>query len=238
MAQVLLFNGVLNTLVLGIPSWIWVLIVLALMLVFSNAFWWFMFWSPIRPLHGLWRAAWGGTDAALLSDKDINLKLVSERGSKVIFDETIEDAKKNEKDWKNVTSGSFGVVGTDIILDLGKWTTPNTNERYMIEEAADQWNMEHPDDQIHSFYKFMTYIQEGKLEVATPTYMVVDWIRIESAFPKNRNTSGYAGYIRQLAEKLDKEEKKPFTDAAIYILIGSVLISALFIVSKFFLHKP
>jgi hypothetical protein len=238
MAQAYIFNGIFNTLVIGYPVWVWTLIGLVVVVLLTNMYWYFMFWSPLFPLHGLWRASWGKTDATLLSDKDINLKLTSERNSKVIFDETIEEAKKNEKGWKNVTSGSFGVVGTDIILDLDNWTKPNSEEKHIIQEAADNWNMDHPEDQIHSFYKFMQYLEDDKIDVAVPKHMLVEWLRIEAAFPKNRNTSGYAGYVRQLAEKLDKEQKQSFMDAAMYLLIGSGFISALFIIYKFIQHKP
>jgi hypothetical protein len=236
----LLFNGAFNTLILGIPGWVWVGLILGLLAVFTNAYWYFLFWSPLRPLHGLWKANWNKIDASLLSDIDMNLKLVSEARAKVIFNESIDDAKKNEKDWKDITSGQIGVTGTDIILDLGKWTVHDTNERYMIEEAADNWNMEHPDDQVHSFYKFMRYCEEGKISIELPTLMVVPWIRIESSFPdfKKRNPALYAGYIRQLSEKMDKDEKAKFDSMALYILIGSVLVSALFVIGKFLMHKP
>jgi len=238
MAQVLLFNGAFNTLIFGLPAWLWVTLFMAIFLVFSNAFWYFMFWSPLKPLHGLWKATWNRIDAVLLSDEDMNLKLVSEARGKLIFNEAIEEAKKAEKDWRNVTSGQIGIVGTDIILDLDKWTTPDTNTRYLIEEAVDEWNINNPDDQIHSFSKFMEYCEKGKISVEFPTMVYIDWIRLEAAFPKNRNKAAYAGYIRQLAEKLDKEERSKLTDVSLYIIGGAVIVSALFILGKFLLHKP
>jgi hypothetical protein len=233
-----LFGGLFNLVLLGIPVWIWVLLFMVLILVFSNAYWFFMFWSPLKPLHGLWTASWNKLDAALLSDINLNLKLVSEKYSKVIFDETLTEAKNSEQDWKEITSGQIGIVGTDIIIDIGKWTNPNSEERYIIEETADKWNMEHPDDQIHSFYKFTNYVMEGKIKLDIKTTETIDWIRIESAFPKTRKTASYAGYIRQLAEKLDKEERAKFDNIAIYLIVGSVSVSILLILSKFILHKP
>jgi len=238
MAEPLLFNGAFNTMVLGIPGWVWTLLMLVLILVFSNAYWILMFWNPLKPLHGLWRANWDKTDAALLADIDINLKLVSEARAKVIFNESIEDAKAGEKEWKNITSGQLGTTGTDIILDLGKWTNIGTTERYAIEEATDNWNLNNPEDQIHSFYKFQKYCMENKIEVDIPTLMAIDWIRIESAFPKKRNKAAYSGYIRQLAEKLDKEEKSKLDGMALWIIVGSVIVSGLFVLGKFLMHKP
>jgi len=238
MATMVLFNGIFNTLVLGLPMWVYVILVIGILTCFTNAYWWFMFWSPLKPLHGLWKAIWTGMDAVLLSDENMTLKLTSEARAKLIFNESIEEARKNEKDWRDITSGQIGVVGTDIILDFEKWNVPDTNTRYAIEEAADAWNMEHPEDQIHSFAKFQDYCEQKKIYVDIPTMTYVDWIRIESSFPKKRNTAAYAGYIRQLAEKLDKEERSKMNDMALYLIGGSVIVSALFILGKFLMHKP
>lgn len=233
-----LFNGSLNTLILGLPGWIWATLLLSIILIFSNAYWWFLFWRPLTPLHGLWHANWNKTDAAILSDVNLNLKLVSEKYSKVIFDESITNAKKGEEDWKDITSGQIGITGTDIIMDLGKWTSKTSEERYTIEENADEWNMNNPDDQIHSFSKFIDYVFENKITTTIKTKILIDWIRIESAFPKIRKKAAYAGYIRQLAEKLDAQEKTKLDGIALYIIIGGVAISALFILGKFLIHKP
>ena len=232
--QNLLFNGALNILILGIPGWVWVFLMIALMLIFSNAYWYFLFWSPLKSLHGLWKATWGKTDAALVSDMDNNMKLVSEAQAKLIFDEDIKSAKRDEVDWQDITSGQMGVIGTDIIMDLGKWSTPNSEERYAIQTVTDEWNLGHPDDQIHSFSKFMRYTENGFIEVDIPTFVLIPWIRIESAFPMNRNKSSYAGYIRQLAEKLDKEDRAKFNDMALVVVIGAVIVSVLMVVGKYF----
>jgi hypothetical protein len=232
-----LFNGLFNTLLLGIPIWIWVLLFMVIILLFSNAYWYFFFWSPLKPLHGLWYANWNKHDAAMVSDINLNLKLVSEKNAKLIFNETVKEAKEGEIDWKEITSGQIGIVGTDIIIDIGKWTNPDSEDRYIIEEVVDKWNLDNPNNQIHSFYKFMNYVDEGKIKVDIKTKEVVEWIRIESAFPKTRKTAAYAGYVRQLAEKMDKEEGSKFDNYAIYILIGSVAVSALLIISKILLHK-
>lgn len=233
-----LFNGALNMLVLGLPGWLWAFLLIAILLIFSNAYWYFMFWSPLKPLHGLWRATWDKIDLAIVSDVNLNLKLVSERFSKVIFNEPITEAKLSEVDWKEITSGQIGVVGTDIIVDIGKWTGNNNEDRYIIEEAVDKWNIDNPNDQIHSFFKFMKYVDEGMIKVDIKTTYLVDWVRIESAFPKMRKKAAYAGYVRQLAEKFDKDDKTKFDTMAIYLLIGSCVISALMIAGKFLLHKP
>lgn len=239
MEQMVLFGGMFNQALFGLPLWIWILLIVILITAFSNVYWYVFFWSPLRPLHGLWTAFWNKKDTVLLSDIDMNFKLTSERDAKVIFDEGTTDAKNGELDWKEVTSGSFGTIGNDIILDLGRWTKKDSNEHHIIEEAADKWNMEHPEDQIHSFYKFMKYCEEGKItNIGIPIFMAVSWIRIEGAFPKKRNQAVYAGYIRQLAEKIDKEERSKLTNIAMYIIGGSVVVSALMIIGKFFLHKP
>jgi hypothetical protein len=238
MATIVLFNGALNVLILGIPAYIWTFLVVTLMLIFSNAYWYLIFWSPLKSLHGLWRATWGKTDAALVVDLDTNMKLVSEAQSKLIFDEEIAEAKRDEKDWTGITSGQMGVIGTDIILDLGKWTNINNDDRYAIQKAADDFNLLNPDDQIHSFQKFMRYCENGKIEVEIPIFVLVEWLRIESAFPRERSKAAYAGYIRQLAERLDKEERSKFDTYAIYMLVAAGIISVLFILSKFLIHKP
>lgn len=233
-----LFNGMFNTLIMGLPGWIWAALLVGMILIFSNAYWWFLFWNPLKPLQGLWHANWNKTDAAILSDVNLNLKLVSEKFSKVIFNESITDAKKGEEDWKDITSGQIGITGTDIIMDLGKWTSKTSEERYIIEEAADKWNIKNPNDQVHSFSKFIEYVSKKKIEVDIKTSVLIDWIRIESAFPKMRKKAAYAGYIRQLAEKFDKEEKMKMDGIALYIIIAGVVVSVLFIIGKFLLHKP
>lgn len=228
-----MFNGIFNTLVIGIPAWAWIALVLVIVIAFSNALWWLLFWSPLKPLQGLWYANWNKADSALILDIDNNMKLISEYIGKLIFNETPAEAKKNEVDWREITSGQMGTVGTDIIADLGKWTVRNTEIRYILEEAADEWNINNPEDQIHSLSKLAKYIEEGKITVPIETTTIIPWIRIESAFPKNRKKASYAGYIRQLAEKMDKAEKTKMDSIALYIVIGGVVISALFVISKF-----
>jgi hypothetical protein len=236
--EVIYFNGIFNNMMMGLPVYVWLFLFLLLTLVLSNVFWYMYFWNPITPFKGLFNAYKKGIDSALIGDINNNLNLVSESKAKLIFDEKIKEAKEGERDWKDTTSGQIGVVGTDIITDLSNWTKPESEEHIAVAEAADKWNMDHPDDQIHSFNKFINYAKDNKLEVMTPIFVVIDWIRIESAFPKSRLKSFFAGYVRQLAEKMDDAEQNKLNQMGYYILLGSIGLSALMIIGKFILHKP
>ena len=238
MAVGYIFNGMFNTVMLGLPTYWWAIILGFLLLGMSNLMWYNLFWKPLAPFHGLYKAYTTQKDAAFLGNLNNSLKLVSEQEAKVIFNESIDEAKKGERDWADTISGQIGVVGTDIILDTDNWTKRTTDEHYRIEELADAWNIEHPDDQVRSYSKFVRYIENGNIECDIPSFVVIDWTRIENALPRERLKSAFAGYVRQLAERMDDAELNKLNNVGMWMLGGSIVISIIFALGKFIMHKP
>lgn len=147
----------------------------------------------------------------------------------------VDIAKKLQDDeWEQSPSVTIGGIRTDIILDADQWTVKGSRQHQAIEEAAFRWNEANPDDQVHSYSKFQRLMDEGR--IAPPPEIrrevTVPWIRIDSAFPLELQDNEMAGYRRQAAEEMDKENQESLSKYYMPILIGGLGLAGIMFVFR------
>ena len=221
---VLLFGGVMNTLILQLQLYIWCILAMFLMLVGSYFGWYFLFWEKLRPLWGLFHAHMRKESAAFTFDKNLNFVLKSEKKAKLIFDETVGEAKKAQKVWDHSPSGMIGRVQTDLIFDEGEWTDVSSPNRQEIDKAVVMWNETNPEDEIHTLIMFGHLLQTGKIQCPIDKDIVIPWLRIRAAMTP-KSIGNFAGYIRQLSETIGVESVQNLNNYGILILVACGLIS-------------
>lgn len=221
MAQYLLFDGALNGTFLGLQFYIWIMLVLFLLGAGSYALWYFFFWVPLTPLHGHFTAHISKTNSAFVFDENLNFVLRSEKKSKLIFNETVAEAKEREGGWEVAPSGLIGRVVNDLIFDGGRWTDLNSPVRAEIERVAAEYNELNPDDEIHTLAKFHKRLCENKLGACPniPRKYRVQWKRTDFAIPPDHVQTQWDGYLGQLARKMNSETVADMTMYA-YLILG------------------
>jgi hypothetical protein len=231
----LLFGGILNVAIFGFPIWFWIAFLASLAIGISNFLWWWFFWLPLEPLHGHYFAYRKGVNSALVMDENINLKLVTEGQAKNIFNESVEEAKDLQRDWDEYPAGHIGTVHTDLIFDAKHWTSPKSRYSDIIESMAMEWNDHHEDDQIRTYGKLIKYIQDGKI-TPPPDFeyeITVPWNRIKSQYPDVRKPAVKDGYVRQMANKMEQQDKKQLsTNIPLMVLIFGGFLCAMMWVAK------
>ena len=238
MANFLLFNGAMNNTVFGLQVYFWIILAMFIITVTTYAVWWFFFWMPLTPLHGHFKAHISKINSAFVFDEHLNFDLRSEKRAKLIFDETVKEAKEAQRDWHVAPSGLIGKVLTDLIFDGGRWTDLTSPERDEIERIADLWNETNPSDEIHTLMKFRRYLEQGKFaamgvkEIVQPTYNV-SWLRIDKAIPKDHIQPMWDGYLRQLSERMNKDDSGNMSIYAYLVLGISALICIGMLAIKF-----
>lgn len=145
-------------------------------------------------------------------------------------------------EWEEAPSVTIGGVPTDIILDADQWTQRNSPQHRAIEKAALAWNEAHPNDQIHSYSKFLRLMhEEDPLNPGNPRLPVppgikdvitIPWTRIDASFPMEHQDNEYAGYRRTLAEELAEAEQGKLTKLGIKILVGAGAFAVLLLIFR------
>lgn len=238
MAQYLLFDGAMNRTFLGLQAYIWVMLLFFILAVGSYVVWYFFFWAPLKPVHGHFIAHTRKINSALTFDENLNFLMQSEKKAKLIFDITVKEAKKLQKDWEYAPSGLIGKVLCDLVFDGGGWTKLDSPVRAIIERVAATYNDTHPDDMIMTLGKFHKRLTEGKLSgiegvSEIPTTYRVPWARIDAAIPRDHEQPMWDGYLRQLARQKDNEENNPDNKYLGYlIIIGGIFVSLTMIGAK------
>jgi hypothetical protein len=233
----LLFDGVFNKAAMGLPIYIWILLILLLFAVFSCVLWYVLFWMPLKPLHGLFEAYMKKQFVAFVFDYNLKFILKSERNAKLLYDESIGAAKKAQPDWDDAPSGRIGKVQTDLIFDGDRWTEIGSPARKEIDACVQVWNeaqeykTEREKDEIHTLIKFARYLHEGKVACNIRKEIIVPWIRIKSSLV-TKSRGQWAGYIRQLANDMQAVDKSDYTMFGVYILVFCGFICIALILTK------
>jgi hypothetical protein len=173
----------------------------------------------------------------------MHFDLITERSSKVIFSETFVQAQEAEDDKTEAPAATIGTVRADFVFDPDKWTFPNSYQHKIIEDVAEKWNVQNPGDQVRTLMKFSKYMNLGRfsgdyaeeLKHLKLSY-TVPWSRIKMMY-KDRNESGYFGFIMSLAKTIEDIEKESLNKYALLILgffgvIDIVIVAAWFITRK------
>jgi hypothetical protein len=231
----LLFNGALNQTFLGLQAYIWIMLALFIMAVGTYVVWYFFFWAPLKPVHGHFVSHINGSNSALAFNEHLNFVMKSEKKAKLIFDETVKEAKEGEKDWEVAPSGLIGRVLNDLIFDGGNWTDVNSSVREHIERYAAIYNETNPDDEIHTLGKFYKCLCENKMGPCPEVKrnFRVDWKRIDFAIPPDHVQTQWDGYLGQLAKRMNEIENADVSMYG-YIILGlSAMICIGMLVIKF-----
>lgn len=235
----LFLGGILNQTFFGIPYYMWIMVALMILAILIVGVWYIFIWWPTTPYHGILWATVKKTGASMVFDENMHFDLITERSSKVIFNETFKSAQEAEEDKTEAPAATIGSVRVDFIFDPDKWTYPNSYQHKIIEDVAIKWNDANPTDQIRTLMKFAKYLDAGELDIYADdmknlkkTY-VVPWSRVKMMY-KDREESGTFGFIMSLAQTIEKIESGSLNGYAILILaffglIDIVLIAAHYI---------
>lgn len=154
----------------------------------------------------------------------------------------VEIAKRlQNNEWESSPSVNIDGIPTDMILDAGRWTVPDSPEHKTIVSFCESWNETNPNDQIHSYSKFQRYLLEKRInpppEGINPA-VLIPWIRIDSTFPINQGDTTTLGAVRQLAFDMETEEANQFSRYYMPVLFGSFGFAVLLLVIRVLSHKP
>lgn len=229
--QYLLFDGILNQTFLGLQAYLWLILAMFLVAATTYCLWLFFFWLPLKPVHGHFIAHISKINSALVFDDTLKFDMRSEKKAKLIYDESVADARSQQKDWDYAPSGLIGRVQNDLIFDGGKWTDLKSPIRAEIERLAGIYNEGNPQDEIHTLDKFYRCAIDGKLGGITvdntgrkflgiiPLTYRVEWKRIDFAIPPNHVQTQWDGYLRQLAKTLNEDTNSDLSMYG-YIILG------------------
>ena len=259
-------GGLFNTPIFGLPVYGFLFPLFGIIFVLAYVFWVKMKWGMMTPFHGLWIAMNARDEVVFKTDLHLNFVLKSEYGARVIFDReryesiavdntlrnrirkkfrpgdpAVSIAKMLQGSWESAPVVNIASVPASILLDANGWTKDDSREHADIAKECDIWNDMNPDDQIHGLGKAWKYMNEGK--IPTPEgvnlYTTISWVRIDNAYPKSRNSASWGGFIRQIAENIQRgayKEGFSMTWAGVVVFLVSIGISAMMFVMKIMTH--
>lgn len=141
-------------------------------------------------------------------------------------------------EWERSPSMVCGGVPVDVIVDADNWTIRNSIQHKAIERSADMWNETHPEDQVHSYSKYLKYLMNGNITKPDEITMVlnVPWVRVDSAFPLGLEENEYAGKRRQMAEQEYNADEAFKNKLALYVLIAGVGLAIGILIVRLITH--
>jgi hypothetical protein len=235
----LFLGGIFNKMVFGIPYYIWIVVAMLIIGIMAFGMWYFFFWWKLKPYHGIFWAHIRKMGASLVFDENMHFDLITERSSKVIFNETFKQAQEAEEDRTEAPTASIGSVRTDFVFDPDKWTYPGSYQRKIIEDIAESWNSLNPTDQVRTFLKFGRYMKEGKFDADYANQLknikreyIVPWARITMMY-RDREESQTFGFIMSLAQTIEKIEQDNLNRYALVVLGFFFLIDVILIAAHY-----
>lgn len=139
----------------------------------------------------------------------------------------VEIAKKMQNhEWEKYSSVTLGGIHTDMILDADNWTIRESPQHIAIESQCEQWNDANPDDQIHSYSKYMRYVQENKIVPpdCVNQSITLPWSRIDAAYPVDSGANEDSGAIRQFAREMEEQDNNSLSKYYLPMIAAGVLI--------------
>lgn len=237
-------GGVANYMFFSIPYFMWAIVFLGILGVLICGLWYFFIWYPLTPYHGVLWSTIKKTGMSFVFDDNMVMDLITDRSSKVIFAETFKEAQEAEGDNTKTPAATIGKVHTDFIFDPDKWTYPNSYQHKIIEDVAEHWNDNHPEDQIRTLYKFSKYLNAGEFDIEYAEQLkglkrkyVVPWARIRMMY-KDREESGYFGFVMSLANTIRAIENTTYNGYAIPVLLLFFALDLMYFAAWFISRKP
>ena len=239
MAPTLFLNGMLNKMLFGIPYYLWIMVAMLIVGIVAFGMWYFFFWWKLKPYHGIFWSHIRKMGASLVFDENMHFDLITERSSKVIFNETFKQAQEAEEDRTEAPTASIGSVRTDFVFDPDKWTYPGSYQRKIIEDIAESWNTLNHNDQIRTFLKFGRYMHDGRFDADYANELknlrrefIVPWARIAMMY-RDREESQTFGFIMSLAQTIEKIESESLNQYALVVLGFFFLIDIIIIAAHY-----
>jgi hypothetical protein len=241
MAGILFLGGIFNKMFLGIPYYLWIMVLMVILEIMIFVLWLFFQWFKLQPYHGLLWATIKKAGASFVFDENMHFDFITDRSSKVIFAETFEQAQDAERRKTEAPAATIGTVRSDFVFDPKKWTYPNSYQHKLVENIAEKHNMQNPDDQVRLLPTFMEYAIAGKFNgdvyaddmANLELYMTIPWSRIKMMY-KDRNESGVFGFVMSLAATLEEIQNESMNKYSllllgVFLLIDVVIIAAHYI---------
>jgi hypothetical protein len=267
MTGVLFLGGILNRMFLGIPFYDWIMIGMILLgMLIGAAFFFLMwmknthynkyFWTRIgfryAPLFGVipFVEYKGIGSMSLVFDENMKFDLITDRDSKVIFNQTFRQAQEDEGSNEIYPAATIGEVQTDFIFDPDKWTYPESRQHGIIMDAVENYEAIHEDDSVRTLPKFAQYLHNTHYptddnaphfeldDVKGLKYeIIVPWSRIRMLY-RMRNEGETFGFVGSLAKLISDIEKQNYTNIALVIFGSCILLDILMAVAWFVSKKP
>lgn len=239
MAFSLFLNGIFNLTYFGIPYYAWIIVFMLIVEAIVGALFYFFFWLRLKPYHGVFWSHVKKMGGSFVFDENMHFDLITERSSKVIFNETFAEAQDAEGDHTEAPAATVGKVRMDFIFDPDKWTYPNSNQHKIIEDIAEDWNARNENDQIRTLVKFSRYLAQGKLDSGYSEQLsrlkrtvFVPWSRIRMMY-REREESDIEGFTLSLSKLLFELENKSYNQYGFMFLVLFGIIDIAIIAAHF-----
>ena len=239
---VLFLGGMFNQSFLGIQYYLWLMFLLLFVGLCISAIFYFFFWMKLKPYHGVFWSHLRKTGASSVFDEHMHFDLITERSAKVIFNEPFKAAQEAENDTTVAQTATIGSVSMDFIFDPDKATYPDSTTHVKIEDVSEQWNTNNPTDQVRTLIKFYRYLLEGKFDDGYDTtgikrFFLVPWSRVRMMY-KERQESGYFGFVMSLASLINASEEDKFNQYGIFLLMMFGGIDVMMFIAWIIMRKP
>ena len=108
-------GGTLNQTFFSVPYYMWIMIGLIILGMLIFGLWYLFVWWPTTPYHGIFWSTIKKTGASMVFDENMHFDLITERSSKVIFNESFKAAQEAEEDKTEAPAATIGSVRVDFI---------------------------------------------------------------------------------------------------------------------------
>lgn len=178
-----------------------------------------LFWYPTKYLEDL-----SFKDAVLYKIGGIN------------FDCKIAQ-KLQGGEWAQYPVVVCGGIPVEIVYDTNSWCKKKSAEHIAIKKFARAWNLDNPNNQIHTYAKLQRLYNEGVIpEIQGVKFsFLVDWTRIDAGFPYFPQ-GDYDGKLRQMAKQKEAKKDAVAGNYLLYIIGASVVVFVLGIAIKALYH--
>ena len=143
--------------------------------------------------------------------------------------------KLQNGEWEQYPVVVCGGIPVEIIYDTDQWCKKKTPQHLAIKKFCRQWNIDNPNNQIHTYAKLQRLYNEGVIpEIPGVKFSYpVTWTRIDAGFPYFP-MGDYDGKLCQMAKKKEQARDQVPATYLKYIIIASVVVFIVGLVIKGF----
>jgi hypothetical protein len=231
-------DPVMDTAIGSMPIWFIVLIVITMILVFTNL-WWIFKRSRMYPVLGYLDALRAGQPQTIFIGKNraLLIKYLEYIDGVLAYKDVGQIAKWLVQSPKSV--GRLGGLSTILVRDNYDYSVDPVAE-IAICTLAKEWNKKYGDDNpMNSYNDFVRLRDSGELEneypigISIPVYNIYDPSLIQKFLPSGRSAGIFGSHLTSKAKELrsDKTQEKWYEK---YLPIGAAIsVSILMLVLSF-----